>query len=114
MSQTTAVPAEVLRKASMSVTTGKTLCPQCRVGYLDPFLVEIGLSVDGQPWQGADYLVGWVAVCGGNADEVAARNALYDANGDVPEDEVYVSLPCGFSLPMQAKRLARAAMVAGA
>lgn len=109
MSQTTAVPADWLRKANMSVTTGQPLCPQCRVGYLHPFLVEVGLGADGLSWHGADYLVGWVAVCVGNADEVAAKNALYEANGDDPGDDVAVSLPCGFVLSMQAKRRARVA-----
>lgn len=109
MSATTAVPNEWLRKANLSVSgTGRPLCPQCKVGYLHPYLVEIGLSWNGLAWNDADYLVGWAAVCAGNADDVQQRVALFEANDDDPGDEV-VHPPCGFAMPMQAKRRARPA-----
>lgn len=103
---TTAVPVDWLRRAGMSQVTGQPLCPQCRVGYLHPYVVEIGLEVDGEQWRGADYLVGWVAVCVGNEDYVRAKAELYEAAEDVaPSQEIMVA--CGFSMPMAAKRRAR-------
>jgi hypothetical protein len=85
VSDTIAVPADYLAKAAMDGSDGTTLCPSCKFGRLHPFVVTIGLNVV-KGWRGADYLVGWVAVCRG-----AKAGEHY-----VEVDQA----PCGFSLPM--------------
>ncbi len=106
MTGTTAVPLETLAKAGMATDSGQPMCPRCKIGFLHPYMVDIGLEVDGESWYGVDYLIGWVAVCVGNADDVDARERIYRQAKELPPAEV-VHPPCGFSLPMAAKRRAR-------
>ncbi len=76
------------------------MCPACKVGHLQPYRVEIGLWAEPGGWQGADALVGWVAVCSGNGHEVVNGRRLYEEAEQVPPDDVPVRSACGFSMPM--------------
>jgi hypothetical protein len=90
VSDTIAVPADYLAKASMDGSDGTTLCPACKFGRLHPFFVSFPLNVGAaRGWHGADYLVGFVAVCQG-----AKAGEHY-----IETDQA----PCGFSLPMTAR-----------
>jgi len=81
------------------MSTRQPICPLCSVGYLHPYKVEIGPFPGPSGWHGAKYLVGWVAVCVGNAMAIEHRKKLFQAAGEEVVD-IPVSLPCGFSMPM--------------
>lgn len=85
MTGTRAVQSDWLAKVS-GTDDGRPLCPACPTGRLHPYKVTIGLSAGISGWGGADYLVGWVAVCQG------AKAGEHYVVQDAP--------PCGFSLPM--------------
>lgn len=105
MSTTRAVPLSVLRGASgETATTGRPLCPRCAVGFLHPFRVDIALGETPVGWQGAGALVGWVAVCRGNAEENENTRELYEAaEHDIPETLAEYP-PCGFWMSMEPVR----------
>ena len=65
-----------------------------------PYRVEIELGAEPGGWQGADALVGWVAVCSGNAHEVANERQLYEEAEQAYPDDDQVHPACGFSMPM--------------
>lgn len=89
MSDTRAVPLETLKRANHAIDGGQPLCPSCVTGYLHPYKVSITVG-EGYSWEGADYLVGWVAVCTGN------RETLKHYKGSQAQPRP----ACGFSLPM--------------
>lgn len=96
MTGTTAVPAAHLAQVARLAgggSTGAPLCPACYGGHLHPYKVEISLSEGIRDWEGADYLIGWVAVCIGNRNY---RDGLEPAE----REEIELMPPCGFSLPM--------------
>ncbi len=103
MSNTWAVPLEVLAKRDASGGIGRPICPACMRGYLHPYLVEIALDDAIGGWRGANYLQGWVGRCAGDREENDHLRSLYvDAGQEVPP---MVDHPaCGFVLPMTAKR----------
>lgn len=101
MSETRAITSDWLaRSAGGTATTGRPLCPACIEGYLHPYRVEIGLGAEPGGWGGVGSLVGWVAVCRGNAAERENRRRLYEEAGETPPDDDPAHEPCGFSMPM--------------
>ncbi len=103
MASTRAVPAAVLEAGNRSSVAGQPLCPACKVGYLQPYKVWIGLSSGGEPWEGVKALSGWVAVCEGNARHNEKMRELYALAERVPaEDDLVDVVGCGFTMPMQA------------
>lgn len=110
MSQTRAVPWKVLETANRTLPFALPLCPRCRVGYLQPFHVTIGLRGGGVTgFEGADFLEGWTAICHGNQPfrETVAEMARNVTGHDDELPEVEVSPACGFSMPMTGGRLDR-------
>lgn len=100
MSRTTAVPLDELAAANPGELTGQPLCPLCKQGYLQPYVVSIGLGTQGRRMHGVVELVGWTAVCVGNQDYLSAKYAALAADGDAEVPALVGSLPCGFSMSM--------------
>lgn len=102
MSETRAVPEEVLRVANRMAVTGTPLCPSCLRGYLQPYLVTMNVSgPGGQRFHGADFLQGWVAICQGDARYRELNDAMYATAGqDPPEFDGPPAPACGFTMPM--------------
>jgi hypothetical protein len=104
VTETVAVQADWLAEADPTSLTGQPLCPACKVGYLHPYRVVVSLRKGDRAWHGADSLVGWVAVCEGNAAyNRAARKMYADAETEQPS-EAPEHPPCGFVLPMTPQR----------
>jgi hypothetical protein len=80
MSDMIAVPTDFM-------ADGLPLCPCCNAGRLQPFKVTFGLDIHAGGWNGADFLVGWVAVCQG-----AQVGRYVEA----------VQAPCGFTMALTA------------
>ncbi len=103
MTGTTAVQLDYLAKMNRGggPTTGQPLCPACNGGRLHPFVVEINLAeIPGRGWQGADGLVGWVAVCRGNAQYNRVVREWYASQGENYGEDTDDQPACGFSMPM--------------
>lgn len=92
---TEAVPLNVLREGALW-GTGQPLCPSCKIGRLHPYRVMIPLGVRG--WGLANVLVGWVAICVGDADAVRMEVEAF-----ARDEGSATNPPCGFTLPMQAR-----------
>lgn len=108
MSDTWAVPLDMLAAANRTSTTGQPLCPACKFGRLHPYRVEMSLSDHPHGWHGANYLEGWVAVCVGDGMWRQRRAELRAEAGEPADDDESVEQPtCGFSMPMTPRRYPR-------
>lgn len=96
MTGTKAVPSEhlaMVARRNGSIASSGPLCPVCSVGQLHPYRVTISLSDGIRPYDNADYLESWVAVCRGN-------RTYWETLGESERAEVSIAPPYGFSLPM--------------
>jgi len=89
MNETRAVPLDQLRAAARQGDYPLPVCPGCVAGKLYPYRITITVGLD-QPYYGADYLTGWVAVCVGNEDYKRITGSA-----------THVTMrSCGFSMPL--------------